>query len=181
MIEPCSVFQLNSLFSVSKFYESADLMYLIPPYRFSIYAMGILLGFCLRKFSDRKMTKLQVSLGWAFASICLIATCLICLASQTYSPLKSVLFTSLAPITFCAIFAWIIFAAHLGHKSKFTQFIHATSIAFIEVAFRWPYKIPRMEIFQNIFQPVLQHLSGAVFNLSIQHRGKPELVLLQKI
>lgn len=112
-----SNFLFNSAFRVSKMHESADFMYIVAPYRFSVYAIGILLGFLLNKFQNTRLTQKQLNLGWLSAIACLIATLAICLVNLTYTPFNDAMFAGIGSITFCAFFAWIIFAAHLGHKS----------------------------------------------------------------
>lgn len=112
-------FVLLSAFRVSKMHESADFMYIIAPYRFSVYAMGILLGFVLHKFQNSRLTQKQLNLGWLSAIACMIATVAICMLNQTYTPFNDAMFAGIGSITFCAFFAWIIFAAHLGHKSVY--------------------------------------------------------------
>lgn len=114
-------------------HESADFMYIIAPYRFSVYAMGILLGFVLHKFQNTKLTPKQLNLGWLSALACLIATVAICMVNLTYTPFNDAMFAGIGSITFCAFFAWIIFAAHLGHKSSYTIVItsnYASSLSF---------------------------------------------------
>lgn len=111
-------FNFHSISRVSKMYESADFMYVIPPYRFTVYAIGILLGFCLQHFKNFNLSSYQLKLGW-FASLnSLLATAAICTLNQNYTPLNDALFAGLASITINLFFAWIIFAAHLGNKSK---------------------------------------------------------------
>lgn len=100
-------------------HESADFMYIVPPYRFSVYAMGILLGFTLHKFQNTSLTQKQLNLGWLSAIACMIATVAICIGNVTYTPFHDAMFAGIGSITFCAFFAWIIFAAHLGHKSVY--------------------------------------------------------------
>lgn len=109
----------SSLLSVVKFYELSDNTYILPPYRFTPYAMGILLGYVLRKYKDfMKPSKPTMLFGWLIATLCLIATHWMCFSSQVYSPLTAARFSAIAPITWCFVFAWIIFSAQTGYKSK---------------------------------------------------------------
>lgn len=106
-------------FRISKMHESADFMYIVAPYRFTVYAMGILLGFVLQRFQDTRLTPKQLNLGWLSAVTCLIATAAIGILNLNYTPFNDAVFAGIGSITFCAFFAWIIFAAHLGHKSVY--------------------------------------------------------------
>lgn len=127
-------------------HESADFMYIVPPYRFSVYAMGILLGFALHKFQNTSLTQKQLNLGWLSAIACMIATVAICIGNVTYTPFHDAMFAGIGSITFCAFFAWVIFAAHLGHKSVYMPDI-AKKLRFIIFiipdalirAFEWKY------------------------------------------
>lgn len=98
-------------------HESADFMYIIAPYRFSVYAIGILLGFVLHKFKNTTLTQKQLNLGWLSALSLLIATVAICMMNLTYTPFNDAMFAGIGSITLCAFFAWIIFSAQLGDKS----------------------------------------------------------------
>jgi dolichyl-phosphate-mannose--protein O-mannosyl transferase len=93
------------------------LQHIIPPFRFTIYAIGLYLGFVLRKCKNTKVTSRQLQLGWFAAILSLSITIGICISSQDYSPLTAACFGALAPIFWGFFFAWVIFAAQLGHKS----------------------------------------------------------------
>lgn len=105
-------------FRVSKLFDVASMMYIIPPYRFTVYAMGIILGYYLRKYKDVKLTRKQVLTGWFITCLNFIATIMMCAFSVTYDPISASFFAAIAPITWCLIFCWIIFAAQAGRKSK---------------------------------------------------------------
>lgn len=105
-------------FSVTKTFELFDLVYIIPPFRFSVYAVGMFLGLSLRKFKDTKLSKWALHFGWGLATLCMIAVIWISISSQAYTPLTAACFSALAPIAICVFFAWMIFSAQLGHKSK---------------------------------------------------------------
>jgi hypothetical protein len=99
-------------------YESADFMYVIPPYRFTVYAIGILLGYCLQTYKNSQLSPYQLKVGWFASFNCLLATAAICILNQNYTPFNDALFAGIASITINLFFAWIIFAAHMGYKSE---------------------------------------------------------------
>ena len=105
-------------FSISKLYDAANHLYILPVYRFSVYAIGIYLGYRLRKHKNKKLTDTQVFLGWSLAGSMLVITCAISIANQEYSPLMAACFNALAPVVWCFYFAWFIYVAQAGHKSK---------------------------------------------------------------
>ena len=96
-------------------------MYILPHYRFSDYAMGLMLGYLLRKNAKVKLSDVQVYLGWLIISLLFVATVAVSSLMSAYdysfSSFGAALFSSLAPIPVCLFFAWMIYTAHLGYKS----------------------------------------------------------------
>lgn len=105
-------------FRVLKLHEASDLMYIIPPYRFTVYAFGIYLGYLLRNFKSFKFSKNQMKIGWLISGVCFVIISSISMYNQNYSPLAAALFSGIAPIPLCIALTWIIFTAHMGHKSE---------------------------------------------------------------
>jgi len=97
-------------------------MYIIPVYRFTVYAIGIVLGYLLRKYSDIKLDEFQLFFGWVFMSSLFVGTMafisLMSAYDYTFSAFDGALYSSLAPIPWCLFFGWLIFTSHLGYKSK---------------------------------------------------------------
>lgn len=58
--------------SVQQLFKTADLMYTLPPHRFTVYAMGMMLGYVLRKFKDLKLSKTHLKIGWYVSTVCLL-------------------------------------------------------------------------------------------------------------
>lgn len=96
-------------------------MYIIPPYRFTVYAIGILLGYCLRHFKDLKLTELQLNIGWMLSMSLLfstiIGTAMMSVADYEFSSSNSAKYSAFAPISWCLFFAWVIFTSQLGQES----------------------------------------------------------------
>jgi hypothetical protein len=148
-------------------FESADFMYIIPQYRFTVYAIGILLGISLHTFKHLKLSQQQLKIGWVFSMSSLAITALICAFNQTYSPFKDALFASIASITFNLCFAWIIFASHLGYKSRKTIGFNCENQT-ISVFCRHLLGTARVEILQNLHKPLVQHLPDSVCDFPLQ-------------
>lgn len=108
-------------------YETADFMYLLPPYRFSVYAIGIVLGYILRNSKNLRLTRRQLYLGWLVAVICFAASINICIMNQNHSSLRDAVFASIATITLNMFYAWTIFAAHLGYRKSNNFIISGTN------------------------------------------------------
>lgn len=98
-------------------------MYILPPYRFTVYAIGIALGYMLRRYKDFRFTRSQLNFGWLVASLGAIATIYLS-STQSLSYYKfnlthAALFSAVAPIPWCLFFAWVIFTSQLKYKSEF--------------------------------------------------------------
>jgi hypothetical protein len=109
-------------FSVANLYEVANYMYILPPYRFTVYAIGIALGYILRTHKGRQLTPTQLNLGWFIAITGLIATMLGCsvmsVFNYEYDIIHASLYSSIAPIPWCFFFAWTIYTAQLGYRNS---------------------------------------------------------------
>lgn len=97
-------------------------MYILPPYRFTVYSIGIVLGYLLRKHKGTRLTKNQLNLGWLLVSVLFLATFFACSMMSVYNykfdVVDAALFSSVAPIPWCLFFAWVIYTSQLGYKSK---------------------------------------------------------------
>lgn len=98
-------------------------MYILPPYRFTVYAIGIALGYILRTHKNVRLTKSQLNLGWFIATLGFLGTIFASAAMSVYnykfSVLHAAIYSSLAPIPWCFFFGWVIYTSQLGYKSQF--------------------------------------------------------------
>jgi len=96
-------------------------MYHLPFYRITDYAIGILLGYALRRYKGTRLTSNQLNLGWFIATVACVGTLLLSSMMSAfnykYDTLDAAWFASIAPIPWCLFFAWAIFTAQLGYKS----------------------------------------------------------------
>lgn len=86
--------------------------------------MGIALGFVLRKYKDWQPSKGTMMFGWSLAILSLLAIGWMSFSSQVYSPMTAARFSATGPIVWCFFFAWMIFSAQMGYKSKKTLIIN---------------------------------------------------------
>ncbi|KAG5684658.1 hypothetical protein PVAND_013876 [Polypedilum vanderplanki] len=113
--------------SVNQLFKTADLMYTLPPHRFTVYAMGIILGCFLRKFKETKLSRMQLRVGWYVSTAALLISFLgpAPMGDITYkfNPTHAAIYAAFAPIAWCFFFGWMIFTSQLGYKNKITKIL----------------------------------------------------------
>lgn len=109
---------------MNQLFKTADLMYTLPPHRFTVYAMGIILGYILRKFKDAKLSKMQIRVGWYVSTAALLMAFFgpAPMGDITYkfNATHAAHYAAFAPIAWCLFFGWMILTSQLGYKSKNT-------------------------------------------------------------
>lgn len=103
--------------------ETADFMYIIPPYRFTSYAIGIGAGYFLRKAKNLKISSIQLYLAWSITFTTLFVGFHFAteLSAENYEYSRThATFLTLMPIPFCAFFALIVFTAEMKFSSEFS-------------------------------------------------------------
>lgn len=97
-------------------------MYILPPYRFTVYAIGIYLGYLLRTHKGVRLTATQLNIGWLLATVGILGTLFFSAMMSVYNYkfdiLHAALYSSVAPIPWCLFFAWTIYTSQLGYKSN---------------------------------------------------------------
>lgn len=106
---------------ISNLVKSADYLYMLPPQRFSGHAIGILLGYSLRKYDGRKLTKTELRIGYFLSSTLFVASVAIMLENLRYNLLYQAIFASIGSMLFCLSISWFIIASYFGHRSKFIE------------------------------------------------------------
>ncbi|XP_054280087.1 nose resistant to fluoxetine protein 6-like [Macrosteles quadrilineatus] len=105
---------------VSQMFDTADYSYILPSHRFTVYAMGVSLGYGLWHWgTDFKLKTSQLTLGW-FIAICMLYQSIVSPAKMgdrnyVYNRLDAANYAAFAPITWCLFFGWIIFTSHTGN------------------------------------------------------------------
>ncbi|CAG9811915.1 unnamed protein product [Chironomus riparius] len=107
---------------ISDIFKIADLMYILPPYRFTVYSMGILLAYYINKHKGHKIAYKTISTGWIWAISSLITTVAISAANDKQTLMRAALFASICSITYCGFFGWIIYSSELGFEIQFAVF-----------------------------------------------------------
>jgi peptidoglycan/LPS O-acetylase OafA/YrhL len=97
-------------------------MYIIPPHRFTVYAMGIGLGYILRKFNEIKFTQSQLKIGWYLSTASLLLAFFgpapMGDIDYKYNATHAAHYAAFAPIAWCIFFGWIILVSQMGHTSE---------------------------------------------------------------
>lgn len=110
-------------FSSRQLMETADFMYILPPYRFTSYAIGIATAYFLRRIRHIKISPAQLYFVWTLTFFVLFLslrlTAELSEENYQYNSIHAALITFL-PIPFCAFFALIILTAEMNFSSKFS-------------------------------------------------------------
>ncbi|KAH8289379.1 hypothetical protein KR054_004399 [Drosophila jambulina] len=111
--------------NIQRLFRTADYMYSFPPHRSTVYIMGILLGYVLRKYQNARLSRLQLRLGWLVATICVLASLLgpapMGDINYVYNSTHAAIYAAFAPIAWCLFFSWIVFVSHNGYRNKLTK------------------------------------------------------------
>lgn len=96
-------------------------MYILPPYRFTSYAIGILAGFYLRNINHLMLKPKNLYFAWTLLltilTVCFRLSAELCGENYVYNRFHAAAMTFL-PIPFCAMFALIIFTAEINPTSE---------------------------------------------------------------
>ncbi|KAG5684660.1 hypothetical protein PVAND_013878 [Polypedilum vanderplanki] len=112
---------------LSKLIATANHLYTLPTHRFTVYGIGLLLGFILIKYNDIKLKTHHVLIGNTISALAMI---LIVKTSVKMTGLEVIydrnmhgLFAAFAPILACIPVAWIILASQNGHTNAVIRFL----------------------------------------------------------
>lgn len=137
-------------YRIKQLFRTADLMYSIPLHRATIYIFGIFTGYAMRMYNNVRLTKVSGKILWFFrggfsfivffniqsqliygwsGSILLLTIALVGPAKMgnmnyKYNPYDAAIYAAFSPMSWCTIFAWIIYTTHIGHKSKNSSLEH---------------------------------------------------------
>lgn len=108
---------------LSNLLATANHLYTIPTYRFTVYGIGLLLGFILRRYNNIQLTKLQYFSGQLVNGALIAAVIAGGSLMNTgidvkYNVISHSFYAAFAPIFYCLHVAWIIFSAQQGRKSE---------------------------------------------------------------
>lgn len=113
--------------SVSQMFRTADLSYVMPTHRLTVYLMGVSLGYILRHCGrDFKLKQSHLTLGWTLALICfylsVISPSFMGRVGYKYEAIHAANYAAFAPITWCFLFGWIIFTSYIGKGGSIGRF-----------------------------------------------------------
>lgn len=108
---------------LSNLLATANHLYTIPTYRFTVYGIGLLLGFILRRYSNIQLSKLQYFSGQLvngalIAAVIAGGSLMNTGVDVKYNVISHSFYAAFAPICYCLHVAWLIFSAQQGHKSE---------------------------------------------------------------
>ncbi|GAB0089047.1 uncharacterized protein DMENIID0001_035260 [Sergentomyia squamirostris] len=113
--------------SISQLFDTANYMYILPAHRATVYAMGVLLGYVLRRYKNISLTPTQLKIGWysntALMLVAFFGPAPMGSIGYEYNPTHAAHYAAFAPIAWCSFFAWIIFTSHLGYESLLSRFL----------------------------------------------------------
>ena len=108
---------------LSKLLATANHLYTLPTHRFTVYGIGLILGFALRKYNTIKLSKSQFVVGQILngISLMILLTCGLEMTGLNvpYNVMLHSLYAAFAPIVYCLHVAWIIYSSQQGHSSEF--------------------------------------------------------------
>lgn len=108
--------------SLSKIAEVADRMYIIPPFRFTVYAMGMYVGWVLRRFKEHIPSINEARVGWMLGFLSFLITSIASVRMNYpdyhYNKFEAGVYAALAPATWCVFSAWIIYISEKGCNSE---------------------------------------------------------------
>lgn len=128
--------------SIKQLFRTADLMYSIPLHRATIYIFGIFTGYAMRMYKHVRLSKVswklhflcgkiiflfgnlqsQLIYGWSFSilmlTIALVGPAKMGNMNYKYNPYDAAIYAAFSPMSWCTIFAWIIFTTHIGYSSR---------------------------------------------------------------
>lgn len=97
-------------------------MYSFPPYRSTVYIMGVLLGYGLRKYKGLQISDTHLRLGWLIAIACYLMSTFgpapMGRIDYEYNSTHAAIYAAFAPIAWCLFFGWAVFVSHLGYTSR---------------------------------------------------------------
>lgn len=99
--------------------DTANFSYIIPSHRLTVYVMGLITGYILHQYGKEIEMKSHFRKMWWLIAFGLLSY-LISRAMNmnhihySYEKYEAAIYSALAPIAWCLILSWIIFASHIN-------------------------------------------------------------------
>ncbi|XP_014232927.1 O-acyltransferase like protein-like [Trichogramma pretiosum] len=109
--------------SIRQLFDTANLSYILPSHRLTVYILGVFVGYVLRNWpKNRRINDTIASLGW-YLCIAMFLGAFFGPAGMgsidyVYDPVHAATYNAFAPIGWCALFVWVTFVTHTGNSSQ---------------------------------------------------------------
>ncbi|XP_012283860.1 nose resistant to fluoxetine protein 6 [Orussus abietinus] len=116
--------------SIKQLFDTANLSYILPTHRLTVYIMGIFAGYLLRTCPKGfKMNGAVVYAGWTLCIVMSLGAFFgpakMGAIDYVYQPVHAATYNAFAPIGWCALFAWMAFLSHTGNADGLISRIFA--------------------------------------------------------
>ncbi|XP_014214340.1 nose resistant to fluoxetine protein 6-like [Copidosoma floridanum] len=106
--------------SIRQLFDTANLSYILPSHRLTVYVIGVLAGYVLRKWpKNEKINDKILKVGWFLCIMMSIGAFFgparMGSMDYVYNPVHAATYNAFAPIGWCGIFVWVTFLAHTGN------------------------------------------------------------------
>ncbi|XP_066603638.1 nose resistant to fluoxetine protein 6 [Prorops nasuta] len=108
--------------SIRQLFDTANLSYILPSHRVTVYIIGIFVGYFLRKNPKGfQLNKTATYTGWVVCSLMALAAFFgpakMGSIDYIYDPMHAATYNAFAPIGWCALFAWLAVLHHTGNTN----------------------------------------------------------------
>lgn len=116
--------------SIAQLMRTADLSYIRPTHRATVYIMGIFFAYFLhlrRKRAPLIMSKMTVAAGWIFGLslglLALIGPYNTALLGYVYDPVEAAIYAAFSPILWCTFISWAVLSSYYGYGGWLGAFL----------------------------------------------------------
>ncbi|XP_035739061.1 nose resistant to fluoxetine protein 6-like isoform X2 [Vespa mandarinia] len=108
--------------SIKQLFDTANMSYILPTHRLTVYIIGIFVGYLLRSLpKEYKMKKTTYYIGWILCTVMFFGSIFgpakMGTIDYIYNPMHAAAYNAFAPIGWCALFAWIIVIHQTGNTN----------------------------------------------------------------
>ncbi|KAG7202798.1 hypothetical protein KM043_009961 [Ampulex compressa] len=108
--------------SVRQLFDTANLSYILPSHRLTVYILGIFVGYVLRYMpKGYKVNNTVQYAGWTLCTVMFLAAFIgpatMGSIDYVYNPMHAAMYNAFAPLGWCALFAWVAVMHHTGNTN----------------------------------------------------------------
>ncbi|XP_011502852.1 PREDICTED: nose resistant to fluoxetine protein 6-like [Ceratosolen solmsi marchali] len=116
--------------SIRQLFDTANLSYILPSHRLTVYIIGVFVGYLLRKWpKSYKLNNTIIFIGWSLCILMAIGAFFgpagMGSINYVYNPIHAATYNAFAPIGWCAIFIWMTFLSHTGNTDGWLSKVFA--------------------------------------------------------